>query len=145
MHPAAAKLLFEEHVRKLSPALAERRGWVFHLIDFPNIDCAFTAPGRTTLRLRLHCHDWNDLPPEITLHADGGDYLSKLPSNPTGVFNPGPHPSTQRPFICMRGAREYHTHPSHVGDLWENLKGHENYTVGGILTQLWNAWQKGTD
>ena len=53
MHPAAAKLLFEEHVRELSPALAERRGWVFHSIDFPNIDCTFTTPGRTSLRLRL--------------------------------------------------------------------------------------------
>ena len=145
MHPAAAKLLFDEQVRELTPALAERRDWVLHLIDFPSIDCAFTANGRTTLRLQLHCDDWNDLPPAITLHAGNGDLLSELPPNPTGVFNLGPHPSTQRPFVCMRGAREYHTHPSHVGDLWENLKDQENYTLGGILTQLWNAWHKGTE
>ena len=92
MHPAAAKLLFEKQVCKLTPALAERRGWILHLIDFPSIDCAFTANGRTTLRLRLHCDDWNDLPPAITLHAGDGDFLSQLPPNPTGVFNPGPHP-----------------------------------------------------
>ena len=145
MHPAAAKVLFEHDVRSLSPALAERRGWVLHVIEFPTIDCAFTAPGRTTLRLRLDCCEWNDLPPAITLHADDGTYLTELPPNPTGVFNPGPHPSTKRPFVCMRGAREYHTHPSHVSDCWDNLKGGENYTLGGILTQLWNAWQKGAD
>ena len=145
MHPAAAKVIFEDHVCKLTPALAQRRGWVLHLMDFPTIDCSFTAPGRTTLRLRLDCHDWNDLPPVITLHADNGDYLLALQPNPTGVFNEGPHTSTQLPFICMRGAREYHTHPSHIDDPWENLKGCENYTLGGILTQLWNAWQKGTN
>ena len=43
----------------------------------------------------------------------------------------------------MRGAREYHTHPSHVGEPWELLKESSSYSLGGILTQLWNAWQKG--
>ncbi|MHB8390261.1 MAG: putative metal-binding protein [Acidobacteriaceae bacterium] len=144
MHPAAAKALFEEAVSNLSPALARRRGWVFHAIEFPMIDCSFTAPARATLRLRLLCDDWNDLPPAISLHSADGVFLTTLPRNSTNVFNPGPHPATQRPFICMRGAREYHTHPSHVSDPWESLKNSPSYTLGGILTQLWNAWQKGS-
>lgn len=144
MHPVAAKALFEEHVSNLSPALARRRGWVVHSIEFPMIDCSFTAPRRATLRLRLLCDNWNDLPPAISLHAADGAFLTTLPTNPSGVFNQGPHPTAQRPFICMRGAREYHTHPSHVGDPWESLKNSSSYTLGGILTQLWNAWQKGT-
>ena len=144
MHPAATKALFEEHACNLSPALAQRRGWVIYSIEFPMIDCAFTAPERTTLRLRLLCDNWNDLPPAVSLHAADGTFLSTLAANPTGVFNPNPHPTTQRPFICMRGAREYHTHPSHVSDPWESLKNSSSYTLGGILTKLWNAWQKGS-
>ena len=144
MHPTAAKALFAEQACSLSPALAHRRGWVIHSIEFPTIDCAFIAPERATLRLRLLCDNWNDLPPAVSLHATDGAFLSTLSAEPTGVFNPGPHPTTQRPFICMRGAREYHTHPSHVDDPWESLKNYANYTLGGILTQLWNAWQKGS-
>jgi hypothetical protein len=143
MHPAAAKALFDEEVAKLTPALAARRGWLLHALDFPLIDCSFTAPGRTTLRLRLQCDNWNDLPPSVGLHNADGSFLTAMPNNPTGVFNMGPHPSTNRPFVCMRGAREYHTHPSHIADAWENLKSNSSYSLGGILTQLWNAWQKG--
>ncbi len=44
----------------------------------------------------------------------------------------------------MRGAREYHTHPSHVGDVWESVKASSSFTLGGILTQLWHAWLKGS-
>ena len=144
MHPAASKALFEEHTCNLSSELAKRRGWVIHSIAFPIIDCAFTTPGRTTLRLKLLCGDWNDQPPSISLHAADGTPLTELPPNPTGVFNSSPHPATGRPFVCMRGAREYHTHSSHVKDLWENLKNNSSYTLGGIITQLWSAWQKGS-
>lgn len=143
MHPAAAKALFDSEVATLSATLAKRRGWVFHTLEFPVIDCSFTAAGRTTLRLRFQCDNWNDLPPSVLLLTAEGSPLTTLPQNHSSVFNPGPHPSTGRPFVCMRGAREYHTHPSHVGDPWESLKNSDSYSLGGILTQLWNAWQKG--
>ena len=145
MHPVAAKALFKAHTCNLSPALARRRGWVLHSLEFPVIDCAFTAPGRTTLRLRLHCNDWNDCPPSISLHATDGAPLETLHNDPTGVFNRNPHPTTQRPFICMRGSLEYHTHSGHIADKWDPLKSRSSYTLGGIMTQLWNAWIKGSD
>lgn len=28
------------------------------------------------------------------------------------------HPNTGRPFLCLRGTREYHEHPQHAGDQW---------------------------
>lgn len=28
------------------------------------------------------------------------------------------HPDTGRPFLCLPGIREYHTHPQHTGDDW---------------------------
>jgi hypothetical protein len=143
VHPAASKALVEQEVSTLSDALAKRRGWIFHSIAFPMIDCSFTAPGRTALRLRLHCDNWNDLPPAVSLHSPDGTPLQTLIPNHTGVFNQGPHPATGRPFICMRGAREYHNHPSHLADRWESVKDSSSYTLGGILTQLWHAWLKG--
>lgn len=144
MHPAAVRALFEEDVATLTPALALRRQWVLHSLDFPLIDCSFEASGRTTLRVQMHCEEWNDLPPSISLHAADGTFLTAPLTNPTGVFNPGPHPTTNRMFICMRGAREYHNHPSHLADLWESVKGSSSFTLGNILTQVWHAWQKGT-
>jgi len=143
MHPLAAKSLFDSETHMLTATLEARRGWIIHLVEFPVIDCSFTEVGRTTLRLRMQCEDWNDLPPSITLHAADGTFLSTLPPNPSGVFHVGPHPVTNRPFVCMRGSREYHTHPSHVTDLWDNLKCLSRYELGGILTQVWNAWLKG--
>jgi hypothetical protein len=144
MHPAASRALLEEDVRHLSPELARRREWLFHLVEYPVIDCSFTAAGRTPLRLRLMCDDWNDLPPAIGLHAADGTALQSLLPNPTGVFNGSAHPATGLPFVCMRGAREYHTHPSHVTDLWSNIRDSDSYSLGGILHQLWRAWLRGS-
>jgi hypothetical protein len=144
LHPAASLALFNDDVATLTPELARRRGWILHTLEFPTVDCSFTASARTTLRVRLMCDDWNDQPPAISLLAADGSPLSQLMANGTGVFHQGPHPQTNRPFVCMRGAREYHTHPSHIADPWESLRDQSRYTLGGILTQLWHAWLKGT-
>jgi hypothetical protein len=42
----------------------------------------------------------------------------------------------------MRGSREYHTHESHISDIWDNYRGMPEFSLGGIITQLWNAWLK---
>jgi hypothetical protein len=144
MHLAASRALFEQDVRAFSSELARRREWAFHELKYPVIDCSFAASGRTPLRLRLVCDDWNDLPPAITLHASDGSLLEGLLPNPSGVFNASAHPATGRPFVCMRGAREYHTHPSHLTDLWSNIRDSDSYSLGGILHQLWRAWLRGS-
>jgi hypothetical protein len=144
MHELASRAQFEEEVRNFTTELARRREWVFHSIDYPIIDCSFTAKGRTPLRIQLRCDDWNDQPPSISLHSADGSILTALLPNPSGVFNTNAHPSTGRPFVCMRGAREYHTHPSHLTDLWASVKETDAYSLGGILHQLWRAWLRGT-
>lgn len=32
------------------------------------------------------------------------------------------HPTLGRPFICIQGVIEYHTHPSHVDDSWDRYR-----------------------
>ncbi len=145
MHPAASQALFESQVAALTPALAQRRGWVLHEVVWPRIDCSFTAPRRTSLRVRLHCDDWNDQPPAVDLLNADGSYLTRNMANPTNVFNQSAHPTTGRPFVCMAGAREYHTHPSHLTDYWAGFKDRTSHDLGGLLTQLWHAWRKGND
>lgn len=145
MHPTAAQALFETQVAALTPALAQRRGWVVHEVSWPMIDCSFTSPQRTTLRVRLRCENWNDQPPSIDLLDADGNYLTRHFSNPTSVYNMSAHPDTARPFVCMAGSREYHTHPSHLTEFWDGFKDRSSHDLGGLLTQLWNAWRKGND
>jgi hypothetical protein len=42
----------------------------------------------------------------------------------------------------MAGVREYHMHPSHVGDVWDNYKSRPGYDLGGVITLVWRAWQQ---
>jgi Predicted metal binding domain len=138
----ASKSLFEVQVSRLELPLLQLRRWRILSREYPTLELMFGHESRPPLRLRLVCDNWNELPPSIELLDQEGNLLSPAPRDPAGVFNPGPHPMTQKPFICMRGAREYHTHPSHLTDHWDSLKLRSDYDLGGILTQVWRAWSK---
>lgn len=142
MNEAASKALFEHDVAGLTDRLLTSRNWSLLGKGFPVLDVGFRAENRVMFRLRLIAQNWNDEPPSIELLNDAGEFLTQLPRHPGNVFNNGAHPATGRPFVCMAGAREYHIHSSHTGDSWENYKKRDGYTLGGILTQLWNAWLK---
>lgn len=143
MHEAISRALFEQQVAGLNERVAQNRNWTLHEVAYPMVDCEFRDDGRTPLRLRLICNEWDALPPSIELlHADG-TYLTSLPPERSGIFNESAHRYTGRPFICMRGSREYHTHESHISDPWDRIKDSDAYSLGGILTQIWHAWLKG--
>jgi len=144
MNRAASIALFEEHTRHLSGDLVEIRKWRVFSRTFPLLDVAFEAEGRRPLRVQMNCEDWNELPPSITLLAIAGEILAKAPTGPPGIFHQGPHPITNKPFVCMAGSREYHTHSSHISDSWENYKLRSGYDLGGILTRIWSGWLKST-
>ena len=141
MHELASRALFEDEVKKLRPELLETRGWVLFAKEYPILDVGFTARDGAKIRLLLSCQEWNDRPPSVDLLDWDGQRLPAIQRDPAGVFNNSAHPQTGRPFICMKGVREYHTHPSHARDAWESIKGSDNFTLGGILTQLWHVWR----
>jgi hypothetical protein len=145
MHPEASKLMFEEEVGRWPPDLASSRGWIFHEIGYPIIDCEFTRQNRTPLRLRCSFDGWDDQPPSISPLSSNGTRLATLAANPTSIFNSSAHNITGHPFICMAGSREFHTHPSHVGEHWSQFKGKPGFGIGDLLTKLWHGWLKGTD
>jgi len=142
MNPLGAKALFDAAVANLDDRVLASRGWVIHGRTFPYLDVAFRNPERSELRVRLGCDDWNDTPPSVALLGPDGSILTALPAMRPGstIFNVGPHGRTGRPFVCMVGAREYHEHEGHLGDLWSNYKARDGYTLGNIVERLWRGW-----
>ena len=47
------------------------------------------------------------------------------------------HPDTHKPFLCLRGIREYHQHPQHSGDEW--LLYRESMNIFSIVMSLWRV------
>jgi hypothetical protein len=142
MNEAAARALFERDVAGLSQRLLTSRNWKLYSKEFPVLDVGFRAENRAEFRLRLVARDWNDRPPSAELLNQDGEFLKQLPQYPSGIFHNANHPLVGRPFICMAGTLEYHTHSSHLGDSWENYKKRDAYTLGGIATQIWKGWQR---
>lgn len=141
MHEAASRALFSDEIEKLSAGLLESRSWTLFGKQYPVLDVGFSSGGGSRLRLRLLCEDWNDRPPSVQFLDWEGRVLSSIQRDPAGVFNNSPHPATGKPFVCMKGVREYHTHPSHINDAWATVRGSDKFTLGGILTQLWHVWR----
>lgn len=142
MHNLASKALFEDQTRRLEGDILNARKWRLFSRDFPVLDIVFEQPEREPFRVLMDCADWNELPPWVSLLTIDGEALKTAPTGPTGIFNQGPHPITKRIFVCMAGTREYHTHPSHTNDIWDNYKQRSGYDLGGILTRIWSGWMK---
>ncbi|PYY25053.1 MAG: hypothetical protein DMG62_00005, partial [Acidobacteria bacterium] len=47
------------------------------------------------------------------------------------------HPTTHKPFLCLRGIREYHQHPQHSGDEWLLYRCSMN--MFSIILSLWRV------
>jgi hypothetical protein len=47
------------------------------------------------------------------------------------------HPTTHRPFLCLRGIREYHEHPQHSGDDWMLYR--SEMSLFSVVMSLWRA------
>jgi hypothetical protein len=140
VHEEVSRQLFDEAVRGLPAELCTLRGWTIHSATFPTLDMSFSAPGRAATRLRVQCDDWNSLPPSIVWLDEQGNLAKTIAPAPGNQFQQA-HSVTGRPFVCMAGVREYHTHSSHTGDLWDNYKNRSGYDLGDIITQVWRAWQ----
>lgn len=47
------------------------------------------------------------------------------------------HPATHKPFLCIRGIREYHEHPQHSGDDW--LLYRKDMSLFSIAMSVWRV------
>jgi hypothetical protein len=140
---ALSRAAFDRDVAAIDPRVAGTRGWTIVKASFPIFDVIFNHAS-APIRVRLECSDWDELPPSIDLLNIDGTYMTggQVPANTGSVFNQGAHDRTRRPFICMRGSREYHTHSSHITDRWDNYRGKPGNDIGGLVYQLWRVWKK---
>ncbi|HSS20984.1 MAG TPA: putative metal-binding protein [Pyrinomonadaceae bacterium] len=143
VNEAASKALFTAAVESLPQELLALRGWIINSKDYPILDVSFVKEAHKG-RVRMRCDDWDELPPSIVfLDPETGAELLAVAPDPAGIINNSPHPITLRPFICSAGcSREYHTHSSHTGDVWDNYKNKAGFDLAGILTKVWRAWRK---
>jgi len=137
-----SRAAFDRDVGRLDRRMAAKFGWTVVTSEYPVLDVIFEHAVAAPLRLRFTCDNWDELPPRIELLDKAGGYLTQVPPHHGSVFNGSAHDSTGRPFVCMRGAREYHTHTSHLNDYWANYRGKPGMDLLGILSQLWRAWKR---
>jgi hypothetical protein len=70
---------------------------------------------------RLDCWNYDTQPPSVSMV-----HPLSLTELPMEQWTPGVphsiHPVTNRPFVCIQGVAEYHSHPSHVDDSWDRYR-----------------------
>lgn len=141
MHRNLSEAIFRDQTKFcFNESLLTTRRWKIFTCVYPKLEVEFNDGSKPSIRVRMRCEDWDETPPSIDLLDANGDLMQNYPTG-QGVFNNTRHKLTGRPFICSPGSLEYHTHESHINDKWENYKGKDGYDLGGILTQIWNAWK----
>jgi len=136
-HELLVRRLVEDELKVLTPHFMDVKGWELNNSEFPNLDV--TIHGSRSLRIRMNYEDWPDRPPSAELMEVTGEVLNV---GQFTIFNMSAHPTTGRPFICMRGFHEYHIHPSHLDVAWENHRREDGNNLIGLLEQVSRAWRK---
>ncbi len=132
----------------------QRRGWILLADRDLKLDIGFLA------RLPIGSHQVPALAACIRLDFTNFDLWP--PSlefiNPfSGAFMPPPvqalvdseegprdllvqsHPDTNRPFFCVPGIRQYHSHPQHSGDPWALHRKTGEGTLATICERVWRT------
>lgn len=142
MHPAASKAKFDAEVTLLTPDYLRVKRWTLWSTAYPALD--ITIEAKRPMRLRVDCDNWNEVPPSVALLSPAGAFLTSAEVQPLGgsIFNYSAHEQTGRPFVCMRGVREYHTHSSHRHEVWDTYRNEDGMNILGIITQITRALRK---
>ena len=141
MDKAVSKRKFEAEIRSLkseAAAYVSVKGWRSVSETHPLLAIALRhCRSSREIEFRFTCDDWDELPPSLALYnsEDGRELQwAEWPQGEWSVHNT--HPSTNKPFLCLPGIREYHTHPSHVGDKWEGYRLRGTYRLRDIIDRV---------
>ena len=95
--------------------------------------------GGRAFGVRVDLRGYDQVAPSITFRDPTTWELAPYATLPVGQLVDDPakvqsvvldgHPTLKRPFLCLRGVREYHEHPQHDGDDWAMYRGSTNVYV----------------
>jgi hypothetical protein len=124
------------------------QGW--EIIEFEYPVLAIVLTHRQTKRrmgFRFLCDNWDEQPPSLSLFdpASPKDELPWAKWPQQGWNAAASHQRYPKPLLCLPGIREYHTHESHLGDLWENLRPKESYRLRYIVERVHQKFSQSHD
>lgn len=151
--PQLAEELFRERIEKITGnhSLLADRGWLVLTSTYPYLRIAVRHSRTGKLRVFEFQFDcWNDQPPALQfVDAETLETLPgcKWPRDNSGRWHATGWISaagieTTKPFVCMIGIREYHTHKSHLNDLWANYRDLPDYSLENVVLQVAEAFQR---
>jgi hypothetical protein len=74
-------------------------------------------------KMHLGLDNYNLEPPRLTVrHPDTGLATWNLAFWPPRMAEQAAHPITRRPFCCVLGLQDYHTHPRHQDHPWDAFR-----------------------
>jgi hypothetical protein len=155
MHPALTTAILEEDLAEFAEnnVLLHERGILILKAAIPELRVAIRHAGAGMLHVfQFLFEGWNEYPPRFSvLDPATGEALpgTRWPSNgsgqsywhhdgwtaPSGLVLP-------KPFLCMRGIREYHEHKSHVTDLWSSYRDQPEFSLANIVLKVANLFQE---
>lgn len=147
MHPAASKALFDAEAQKLSGnrPLLDANGWTLHEAAYPHLRISMRhRPTTKDVTFQFECSDWDEQPPALSVvDAETGAVLggAAWPRGGGGHWHQSGSPLGGGGFCCMAGIREYHLHPSHLNDKWDNYRGRPGFTLVEIILKVSAALQ----
>lgn len=137
-----------------SAEVYRRRGWILLGRREDEVDIAFLARLRLGIQqvpivvacVRFDFTNYDLWPPALDfIDPDTGEYTAPLvPAVIETEHGPrnlliGNHPETGRPFLCVPGVRQYHTHPQHSGDSWLLHRAGREGALGTLCDRIWQA------
>lgn len=149
-----AKLEVELADWRTNEDLYRRRGWLLLNADGLDVSVAFVAKVAVgemqlpvvTAAITLRYDNYDLWPPSLTfIDAMTGQpaipqvaALDRLDNGEVRNVLLG-HPTSQQPFLCLPGLREYHEHPQHNGDDWLL---HRNAGEGRLAVVCDRVWRR---
>ena len=132
---------FEAEIRALKAEAAgyvSAKGWKIVESTYPVLAVVLRHSRSTReIEFRFSYDDWDELPPSLSLHhPNGGEELTWEEWPKGGWDAHKAHTSTGRPFLCLTGLREYHTHQSHLRNKWGSYRHRGTYRLRDIVDRV---------
>ena len=141
MDKAVSHRKFKSEIRSLETEVTTYvsiKGWRLVSTIYPTLAVVLRhVRSHREIEFRFVCDDWDELPPSLTLHDPEDGRELPWAEWPKGVWSVHEsHPSTGKPFLCLPGIREYHTHPSHLSNKWEGYRQQSAYRLRDIIDRV---------